>query len=79
VFRFEQTHLDNASEISGLNSIVRPEEHAVTKNNKFKDYARYAEHCLNLIMSHTSLCPRLLCASSCLFGGIRSIWRSARH
>jgi len=29
-------------------------------------------------VSH-SLCPMLLCASSCLFGGIRSIWRSARH
>jgi hypothetical protein len=49
VSRFEQTHLDNVSEISRLNRIVRAEEHAVPKNNKFKDYVRYAEHCLNLM------------------------------
>jgi hypothetical protein len=29
-------------------------------------------------VSHQSM-PMLLCASSCLFGGIRSIWRNGSH
>jgi hypothetical protein len=50
VFPFEQTHLDNARQILRLNRVVRwAITMTVPKNDKFKDYARYAEHCLNMV------------------------------
>jgi hypothetical protein len=45
VFPFEQTYLDNARQISGLNSVVRQGSMTMPKNDKYKDYARYAERC----------------------------------
>jgi hypothetical protein len=48
VFHFEQTNLDNARQISRLNRVVRQAIMTVPKNDKFKDYARYAQHCLNM-------------------------------
>ena len=53
VFPFEQTHLDNPSEISGLNKHRQAGEHAVPKNDKFKNYARYSEYCLNMAAAPT--------------------------
>jgi hypothetical protein len=52
-FPFEQTHLDNARQISRLNRIVRQGGITVPKNDTYKDYARYAEHCLNMMTATT--------------------------
>ena len=47
---FEQTHVDNGRQISGLiNRVIGQAIMTVPKNDKFKDYARYAEHCLNMV------------------------------
>jgi hypothetical protein len=48
VFSFDQTHLDNARQISRL---IRQTQGAMTvpNNDKFEDYARYADHCLNMV------------------------------
>jgi hypothetical protein len=52
VFHFEQTHLNNAPQISRLNRIVwQGGSMTVPKNDKYKDYARYAEQCLNMVAS----------------------------
>jgi len=48
VFSFEQTHLDNARQISRLSRQGRGVM-TMPKNDKYKDYARYAEHCLNMV------------------------------
>jgi hypothetical protein len=50
VFPFEQTHLGKARQICRLIS-SKQGGMTVPKNNKFKDYARYAEHCLNMVAS----------------------------
>ena len=48
--RFEQTHVDNARQISGLiNRVIGQAIMKVPKNDKFKDYARYADGCLNMV------------------------------
>jgi len=52
VFPFEQTHLDYARQIS-RHRVVRQAIMTVPKNDKFKDYARYAEHCLNMVAATT--------------------------
>jgi hypothetical protein len=49
VVRFEQTHVDNARQTSSLIGVVGQAIMTVPKNDKFKDYARYAEHCLNMV------------------------------
>jgi len=49
VFHFEQTHLDNARQISRLNRVGRQGMMTMPKNDKYKDYARYAERCLNMM------------------------------
>jgi hypothetical protein len=48
VFIFEQTRLDDATihfppEFMGSVSVIVPQ------NESYKDYARYAEHCLNVV------------------------------
>ena len=48
MFSFEQTHLDNARQISRLSRQGRGVM-TMPKNDKYKDYARYAEHCLNMV------------------------------
>jgi hypothetical protein len=48
VFSFEQTQLDSARQIPRQNRVVRQAIMTVPKNDRFKDYARYAEHCLNM-------------------------------
>jgi hypothetical protein len=53
VFHFEQTSLDNARQISRLNRIVRQGGMTVPKDDTYKDYARYAEHCLNMVAATT--------------------------
>jgi len=45
---FEQSHLGDARQISRLR-VVWQAIMTVPKNDKFKDYARYAEHCLNMV------------------------------
>ena len=47
MFCFGQTHLDDARRVSRLN--FREGIMTAPKNDKFKDYARYAEHCLNMV------------------------------
>ena len=49
VFYFEQTYLANAR----LNRIVRQRSMTMPKNDKYKDYARYAERCLNMVAATT--------------------------
>jgi hypothetical protein len=49
VVRFEQTHVDNARQISRLMEWSGQAIMTVPKNDKFKDYARYAELCLNMV------------------------------
>jgi hypothetical protein len=39
------------------------------KNDKFKDYTRYAEHCLNMMASTTDARERLIIISGHLIGG----------
>jgi hypothetical protein len=51
VFYFDQTYLANARQISRLNRIVR--QRSMTMNDKYKDYARYAERCLNMVAATT--------------------------
>ena len=52
VFHFEQTHLNNARHISGLKwNRLAAGSMTVPKNDKYKDYARYAEQCLNIVAS----------------------------
>ena len=53
MFHFEQTYLANAREISRLNRIVRQRSMTMPKNDKYKDYARYAERCLNMVAATT--------------------------
>jgi hypothetical protein len=53
VFHFEQTLLDNARQICRLNRIVRQGSMTMPKNDKYKDYARYAELCLNMVSTTT--------------------------
>ncbi len=53
MFLFEQTHLDNARQISRLNRVVRQRIITMPKNDKYKDYARYAENCLNIVAATT--------------------------
>jgi len=53
VFHFEQTYLANARQISRLNRIVRQRSMTMPKNDKYKDYARYAERCLNMVAATT--------------------------
>ena len=48
-FYFDQTYLANARQISRLNRIVRQRSMTMPKNDKYKEYARYAEHCLNMV------------------------------
>jgi hypothetical protein len=48
VVHFEQTHLGNARQICRLNSLVRLGIMTRPKNDKYKDYVRYAENCLNM-------------------------------
>ena len=50
---FEQTHLDNARQICRLNSLVRLGIMTRPKNDKYKDYVRYAENCLNMVAGTT--------------------------
>ena len=45
----QQTHLDNARQISRLMEWSGQAIMTVPKNDKFKDYARYAELCLNTV------------------------------
>jgi hypothetical protein len=49
---FEQSHLGDARQISRLR-VVWQAIMTVPKNDKFKDYARYAEHCLNMVAATT--------------------------
>src|ERR1700729_3812107 len=52
VFHFAQTHLNNARHISGLKyARLAGGSMTVPKNDKYKDYARYAEQCLNMVAS----------------------------
>ena len=53
MFHFEQTYLANARQISRLNRIVRQLSMTMPKNDKYKDYARYAERCLNMVAATT--------------------------
>jgi hypothetical protein len=53
VFHFEQTYLANAREIYRQDRIVRQRSMTMPKNNKYKDYARYAERCLNIVTATT--------------------------
>ena len=53
VFYFDQTYLANARQISCLNRIVRQRSMTMPKNDKYKDYARYAERCLNMVAAST--------------------------
>jgi hypothetical protein len=46
VIHFAQTHSTNARQIFRLE-----ESMPALKNDKFKDYARYAEHCLDMVAS----------------------------
>ena len=43
MFLFEQTHLNYCASLSRVMS--------VPKKDKYKDYARYAAHCLNMVAS----------------------------
>ncbi len=47
---FEQSHLGDARQISRLR-VVWQAIMTVPKNDKFKDYARYVQHCLNMTAS----------------------------
>ena len=49
VVHFEQTHLNNARQISRLMNCQGGM--TMPKNDKYKDYARYAEQCLNMVAS----------------------------
>ena len=53
VFYFDQTDLANARQISRLSRIVRQRSMTMPKNDKYKDYARYAERCLNMVAAST--------------------------
>jgi hypothetical protein len=50
VVNFDQTHLDNARQICRLIRQL-PGSMTVLKNDNYKDYARYAEYCLNAVAS----------------------------
>jgi hypothetical protein len=50
VVHFAQTHHDNARQIPRQNRIIGGTR-SVPKNDKYKDYVRYAEHCLNMVAS----------------------------
>ena len=52
-FYFDQTYLANARQISRLIRIVRQRSMTMPKNDKYKDYARYAERCLNMVAATT--------------------------
>jgi hypothetical protein len=49
VVHFEQTHLDKARQICRLNSLVRLGIMTRPKNDKYSDYVRYADNCLNMV------------------------------
>jgi hypothetical protein len=51
VFPFEQTRLSSTRQIFRLNTIIRRGK--MTMPNNYKDYARYAEHCLKIVAAIT--------------------------
>jgi hypothetical protein len=51
VVNFEQTHPDNSPQIPGL--LIRWGTMANPKNEKFKQYAHYAAHCMYLVTAAT--------------------------
>jgi hypothetical protein len=51
VFTFEQTRRDNPRKNSRLYRIIG--NMTVLKNDTYKDYTRYAEHCLNMVAAIT--------------------------
>jgi hypothetical protein len=49
VFSFEHTRINNARHIPRPNRIIGKQDMpTVPKNGSYKDYVRYAEHCLNM-------------------------------
>jgi hypothetical protein len=53
VFHLVQTHLDNVRQFSARLDFVRQGGMTVPKNDTYKDYVRYAEHCLNMVATTT--------------------------
>lgn len=53
VFHLVQTHLDNVRQFSARLEFVRQGGMTVPKNDTYKDYVRYAEHCLNMVATTT--------------------------
>ena len=52
VVRFAQTHHHNARQIPRQNKIIG-RTRSVPKHDTYKDYVRYAEHCLNMVAATT--------------------------
>ena len=50
---FGTTHLDNVRQFSARLEFVRQGGMTVPKNDTYKDYVRYAEHCLNMVATTT--------------------------
>ena len=50
MFSFEHTRIDHARHIPRLNRTIG--EHDGAENDSYKDYVRYAEHCLNMTAGH---------------------------
>jgi hypothetical protein len=58
---FAQTRTGNTPDSWRVNKKNRQRDASLPKSDKFKDYTRYAEHCLNLTAATTDQEPRCLC------------------